>query len=139
VGTDSIVVDGVVYRVESRFAADSVLWIQSRLVAANRTEGVTTASYGACLPLVRLYLDSARAGLPIWDESLAISEKEGCTGRRGRPYRLEPGQEMQLHVVAVAPRRLRAYLPPRLYYFSVVFWLGGQAYEVASGHAELES
>lgn len=135
----SITVDGVTYRAESYFAADSVLWIKTRVIASNElVEGVSKSSYGACLPAVRVYGDRRRVDNPVWSEPEVLSPPGECD-RRGRSLSLAPGEERQLHLVAVAPRRLNALLTPRRYYFSVTIWLDGRAYEVAAGQDDLSS
>jgi hypothetical protein len=134
---DSVEVDGVLYRVESRFVADSVLWIQTRVVASNRKPRVVSTTDGACQPVVRIYQEPRRNGAPVWDETRWLRPPTGCQ-RAGRGLTLEPGQERVVHAVAVAPLRLRAVLPPRRYYLTVVFWVGGQAYEVASGEGDVD-
>lgn len=135
---DSVEVDGLTYLVEARFVTDSVFWIHTRLRVANRTDTIRSTSYGSCPPIVRVYFDEGRAGLPIWDEALTITKPAECD-RGGRVVRLNPGEQRQLHHVAVAPRRLNAILPPRLYYLGVVFWVNGQGYELAAGQDELAS
>lgn len=133
---DSVVIDGLTYRAEARFVTDSVVWIHSRLHVMNRTDTIGVSSYGSCPPIVRVYLDESRAGLPIWDEARTITRPVACE-RGGKEVRLHPGQVRQLHHVAVAPRRLNAFLPPRQYYLGVVFWVNGRGYELASGQEEL--
>jgi hypothetical protein len=136
--TDSVVVDGLTYRAEARFVTDSVVWIHTRLHVFNGTEREAGALYGSCPPIVRVYLDEQRAGRPIWDEAFTITGSAKCDSG-GKAVRLRPGEVRQLHHVAVAPRRLKAFLPPRQYYLGVVFWVSGRGYEVAAGHEELTS
>jgi hypothetical protein len=136
--TDSVMVDGLTYRAEAWFVTDSVFWIHTRVQVVNRTDTIGAASYGSCPPIVRVYFDERRAGLPIWDEALTITRPVECD-RGGREMRLNPGELRQLHHAAVAPRRLNALLPPRQYYLGVVFWVSGRGYEVAAGHEELTS
>jgi hypothetical protein len=136
--TDSVVVDGLTYRAEARFVVDSVFWVHTRVHVVNRTDTAGISSYGSCPPIVRVYLDEQRAGMPIWDEAFTITRPVECD-RTGREVRLRPGETRQLHHVAVAPRRLRAFLPPRQYYLGVVFWVNGEGYELAAGQGELTS
>lgn len=107
-------------------------------MASNGTEATVAPKYSACHPVVRIYLGADRSGIPVWDETKLIKEPVGCEAETGG-LRLAPGQSRQLHFMGVAPRRLNGSLPPGRYRLSVIFWLGGQAYELGSGEGEIEN
>jgi hypothetical protein len=134
--SDSVEVDGVLYRVDSHFEVGSGLWVKTRVVATNRAEETVSSSFTGCQPVVRIYREPRRNGVPVWDETRWLDPPTRCQ-RQGLGLTLNPGEERVLHTRAVAPLRFRAILPPQSYYFSVVFWVGGQAYEVASGEGRV--